>query len=41
MKEKKPSFADKMRSHITHRKERESNKSYGYLNLPKDLKPYQ
>lgn len=38
MKEKKPSFADKMRSHITHRKERESNKSYGYLNLPKGLK---
>ena len=38
MKEKKSSFADKMRSHITHRKERESNKSYGYLNLPKGLK---
>jgi len=38
MKEKRSSFADKMKRHIHNRKEREANKSHGYLKLPKDIK---
>lgn len=37
----KNSFADKMKRHLHNRKEREARKSFGYLNLPKDVKTLQ
>lgn len=31
-------FADKMKRHLQHRREKETRKDYGYLNLPKNVK---
>ena len=38
MKESKSSFRDKMKRHLTTKREREERKSFSYLNLPKGVK---